>query len=157
MHTRPRSSVHAVARASLCPPPFRLRALLVATLVAMLLPAGAGAQGAATAAVAPSAEPSAPAGAPSPAPVSELVPVHGPVLDAAAVGVRAIAPVSADEEANAVAMQRRRDLGQSQILMIVGGSAVVVGLITGDTAGQILVLGGAVVGLVGLYQYLKSR
>jgi hypothetical protein len=67
------------------------------------------------------------------------------------------APVAAATHAPAAAMQARAGLQQSQVLMIVGGSALVVGILIGDDAGQILALGGAVVGLYGLYQYLKTN
>jgi hypothetical protein len=39
--------------------------------------------------------------------------------------------------------------------MIVGGAALVTGLVIGGDAGTILALGGAVVGLIGLYHYLR--
>lgn len=46
-------------------------------------------------------------------------------------------------------------LNQSQALMIVGGAAILVGAIVGDTAGDVFMVGGAVVGLYGLYKYLQ--
>jgi hypothetical protein len=39
--------------------------------------------------------------------------------------------------------------------MIVGGAAFVAGAIIGDTAGTLFMVGGAAVGLYGLYQYLQ--
>jgi len=39
--------------------------------------------------------------------------------------------------------------------MIVGGAAILVGAIVGDTAGNVFMVGGAVVGLYGLYKYLQ--
>lgn len=39
-------------------------------------------------------------------------------------------------------------------LMIVGGAALILGAVIGDDAGAIMMVGGSVVGLVGLYQYL---
>ncbi len=39
-------------------------------------------------------------------------------------------------------------------LMIVGGAALILGSVIGDDAGAMLAVGGGVVGLVGLYQYL---
>jgi hypothetical protein len=39
--------------------------------------------------------------------------------------------------------------------MIVGGAAVLVGLVIGGSAGGAIAVGGAVVGLIGLYQYLQ--
>ncbi|HKW08950.1 MAG TPA: hypothetical protein VJO33_01145 [Gemmatimonadaceae bacterium] len=46
-------------------------------------------------------------------------------------------------------------LSQPQALMIVGGAAILVGAIVGDTAGDVFMVGGAVVGLYGLYKYLQ--
>jgi cystathionine beta-lyase family protein involved in aluminum resistance len=44
---------------------------------------------------------------------------------------------------------------QSVALMIVGGAGMIVGsLIDGDT-GTIIMVGGGVIGLVGLFQYLR--
>jgi hypothetical protein len=39
-------------------------------------------------------------------------------------------------------------------LMIVGGAALILGSVIGDDAGALMMVGGGVVGLVGLYQYL---
>ena len=79
----------------------------------------------------------------------ETAPVVGPTLDAARVGVRhAEAPVAA-------APARRGGYGQPVALMVVGGAAVLTGLIIGGGAGSAIAVGGAIVGLVGLYQYLQ--
>jgi hypothetical protein len=53
------------------------------------------------------------------------------------------------------APRNRPGFGQPEALMIVGGAAVVLGLLVGGDGGGVLALGGAVVGLVGLYQYLR--
>jgi hypothetical protein len=47
------------------------------------------------------------------------------------------------------------DRNQSRAMMIVGGVALVVGAIIGGDPGTIVMVGGAVVGLVGLYDYLR--
>lgn len=91
--------------------------------------------------------------APSPAPVAVATPVAepttGPTLAAASVAVRhAESPVT-----NAPA--RRAGYGQPVALMVVGGAALLTGLIIGHSAGTAIAVGGAVVGLVGLYQYLQ--
>jgi len=44
---------------------------------------------------------------------------------------------------------------QNVAMMIVGGAALVVGSVIGDDAGTIMMVGGGVVGLVGLYRYLQ--
>lgn len=95
----------------------------------------------------------APSLAPAPAaptaaqPSAPQAPV-GPTVDAAAVGVRhapAVAPAAAP----------RGGYGQPVALMVVGGAAVLVGLIIGGGAGTAIAIGGAVAGLIGLYQYLQ--
>ena len=106
-----------------------------------------------TSALAPEAAPSlAPTPATPAAPVAAQpsaaqAPV-GPTLDAAAVGVRHAPATSA-------APARRGGYGQPVALMVVGGAAVIVGLIIGDSAGNAIAIGGAVAGLIGLYQYLQ--
>jgi hypothetical protein len=53
-------------------------------------------------------------------------------------------------------LQRQRaGLGQPMAMMIVGGAAFLAGAIVGDTPGTIMMIGGAVIGLVGLYEYLQ--
>ena len=49
----------------------------------------------------------------------------------------------------------RAGLGQARAMMIVGGAALIVGAVIGHTAGTLIMVGGAVVGLAGLYQYLQ--
>ena len=46
-------------------------------------------------------------------------------------------------------------LGQSRALMIVGAAAFITGAIIGSDVGTIIMVGGAIVGLYGLYQYLQ--
>jgi hypothetical protein len=48
-----------------------------------------------------------------------------------------------------------RGRSDSKALMIVGLAAVVAGIVVGDDAGTILILGGAGVGLYGLYKYMQ--
>ena len=78
----------------------------------------------------------------------------GPTLQSLPVGVRARStPVDSAELA---AFQRRSSgLGQPEALMIVGGAAILIGAIIGDDAGAFFMVGGAVVGLYGLYKYLQ--
>ena len=77
----------------------------------------------------------------------------GPTTEAAAVAVRQ--PVSQEARSANTAMQRRRGYGQPIALMVVGGAALLAGLIIGEDAGTVIAVGGAVVGLYGLYQYLQ--
>ena len=91
-----------------------------------------------------------PAASVAPAP-AELAPsVAGPTREAATVAVHR-APV-----ADAAAPQpatRGHDRGTA--LMIVGGAAVLTGIVIGNGAGYAISVVGAVVGLYGLYQYLQ--
>ena len=88
-------------------------------------------------------------------PVSAPAPAAAPSLAGARAAVSA--PVAAAAHAPAAAMQARGGLQQSQILMIVGGAAIVLGLLVDNDASDVLVVVGAGVGLWGLYQYLKTN
>lgn len=93
-----------------------------------------------------------PAPAVSTAPTSVSTAPVGPTIEA---GRSAFAPASTDSTAD---VQRRTDsanLGQSRAMMIAGGAAVIVGIIIGNEVGTVIAVGGAIVGLYGLYQYLK--
>jgi predicted phage tail protein len=73
-------------------------------------------------------------------------------MDAASVAVRQ--PVTTETRApNAV--PRRAGYGQPVALMVVGGAALLAGLIIGGGAGTAIAVGGAVVGLYGLYEFLQ--
>lgn len=78
--------------------------------------------------------------------------IVGPTRDGLRAGVRAHATARPDHP---LASPDRAGLGQSRAMMIVGGAALVVGAVIGHTAGTLIMVGGAVVGLVGLYQYLQ--
>jgi hypothetical protein len=54
-----------------------------------------------------------------------------------------------------MAADANRNLGQSQAMMVVGLAALIAGAVIGGDAGTIIMIGGTVVGLVGLYEYLK--
>ena len=43
------------------------------------------------------------------------------------------------------------------ILMVVGGAAIVVGSVVGGDGGQLIMIGGAVVGLIGLWRWLQHQ
>lgn len=51
-------------------------------------------------------------------------------------------------------LQNRTSNRNAVALMIVGGAALVVGAVIGDDAGTLVMLGGAAVGLYGLYMFL---
>ena len=102
----------------------------------------------------PAAQTPAPAGASAPA-APAVIPdaPAGPRIETASVAVQ---PSVASDSTEAT--QRRsssRGMGQAQAMMIAGGAAVVVGIIIGDDIGTLIAVSGAIVGLYGLYQYLK--
>lgn len=57
--------------------------------------------------------------------------------------------------ARAASVPRKVESNQNRAMIIVGGVALVVGAIIGDTPGTIIMVGGAGVGLYGLYKYLE--
>lgn len=75
-------------------------------------------------------------------------PAAGPTVDAASVGVRHQADAT-------TATPSRAGSAPGTALMIVGGAAILVGLVVGGDAGAAIAVGGAVAGLIGLYQYLQ--
>jgi hypothetical protein len=79
----------------------------------------------------------------------------GPAVDRAAVGARPLAQRPGTLDDAEAAMQSRLRLGQARALMIVGFAAVVIGLLMDNDPGTLIAVGGAVVGLYGLYHYLR--
>jgi len=78
----------------------------------------------------------------------------GPTLQAAAVGFHLNeAKVNASTRLTAAPM--RPHAGQDVALMVVGVGAMIVGALVGDTAGTIIIIGGAAMALFGLYHYLE--
>jgi hypothetical protein len=53
------------------------------------------------------------------------------------------------------ALDVRQQLRRSETLMIVGGAIFLAGAIIGDDAGTIIMIGGAGIGIYGLYLYLQ--
>jgi hypothetical protein len=91
------------------------------------------------------------ASAQSPAPKAAQQSV-GPTVSASAVGVRAPAVV---QNANARAADAHMGAGENVALMVVGGAALIIGAIMGHTAGALIAVAGAVVGLYGLYHFIQ--
>ncbi|HEY4132334.1 MAG TPA: hypothetical protein VGM50_17120 [Gemmatimonadaceae bacterium] len=85
----------------------------------------------------------------SSAPASEMT-TTGASLTGLRVGVHtresARAGITAPTNAN---------LGQARAMMIVGVGGLIAGAIVGGTPGTIIMVGGVVVGLIGLYDYLQ--
>jgi hypothetical protein len=75
----------------------------------------------------------------------------GPTIQSAAIGFSAV-----DQNAELkAAAPLRRGAGQDVAFMVVGVAAMVAGAIIGDTAGTIVLIGGAAMALWGLYNYLE--
>lgn len=90
---------------------------------------------------------------PATVPTAIAVVPAGPSLQALPAGVqRAAAP---RDSSISSAARGNAGLGQPEAMMIVGGAALIVGAIVGDTPGEIIMIGGAIIGLVGLYKYLQ--
>jgi hypothetical protein len=85
--------------------------------------------------------------------VDHTAPAAGPRIELTSTAMRATT-VTSTQSANA-AMARRQNLGQPMALMIVGGAALLAGIIIGGDAGTLIAIGGVVAGLIGLYQYLQ--
>lgn len=80
----------------------------------------------------------------------------GPRLDATATAFRMPSVAPAETSAPAL-LQRRasRDVTRPVAIMIVGGAAIVLGSVVGNDVGDLIVIGGVVAVLYGLYEYLK--
>ncbi|HEY5491576.1 MAG TPA: hypothetical protein VIK25_10345 [Gemmatimonadaceae bacterium] len=83
--------------------------------------------------------------APATAPVTSMAPTQA----AATVGVRAFSTAPGLAPAPVPAT------GNSPAMMIVGGVALLVGAVIGGDSGTIIMIGGGVLGLFGLWNYLK--
>lgn len=69
----------------------------------------------------------------------------------ARVGVHALSPNGPAP----IAPPRREKMGKDVALMIVGGVVLLIGAVVGGTAGDIIMIGGGVAGVIGLYRYLQ--
>jgi len=78
-----------------------------------------------------------------------VAPASGPTLRASRLSPRRASSTSTEMNA-----MRRPSRGSGVGLMILGGAALVTGLIIGDDAGTVIAVGGALIGLYGLYVYL---
>lgn len=76
-----------------------------------------------------------------------------PTLEATQIALRPLA--SAERTGHPAVVQQRSGMGRGQVLMIVGGAAFLAGAIIGNDAGTIMMIGGAGIGLWGLYLYLQ--
>jgi hypothetical protein len=81
------------------------------------------------------------------------VPSAGPTNAASTAGIRA--PVTQRSNATAAAADSHLGAGQNVALMVVGGAALIIGAAIGETAGVLLAIGGAIVFLYGLYNFIQ--
>ena len=76
----------------------------------------------------------------------------GPTIESARIGVIAPAVTTTATAESAAAQAPAR---QSAALMIVGGAALIAGLLIGGGAGAAIAVGGAILGLYGLWMYVR--
>ncbi len=76
----------------------------------------------------------------------------GPTISANTAGVRA--PTVA-RSLNARAADSHMGAGENVALMVVGGAALIIGAIIGETAGILIAVAGAAIGLYGLYHFIQ--
>lgn len=122
------------------------RLFATAALIAALAPAAAFAQDGTPALAATSTVPVAVETTPAPAATPSMA-----RADVAGIQVRHDA---ADAHTVTTAASGLHE-GQGAALMVVGGAALVAGLLIGGDAGSAVAIGGLAVGLVGLYQYVR--
>jgi hypothetical protein len=77
----------------------------------------------------------------------------GPKIAVARVGVAPAAGAHVDAASAAAA--QHMGAGENVAMMVVGGSALVAGLIIGGDGGAVVAIGGAAIGLWGLYNYIE--
>ena len=120
-----------------------MRFIVVGTLALALIPCSGSAQ---SARYSPAAF-SAPV-----APATAVQEHRGPTIESAAVGVRA-APIV---DASAPRSRRKSSgIGHAGALMVVGGGAMVAGSFMDGTPRTLFIVGGAVVLLYGLYEFVQ--
>ena len=76
----------------------------------------------------------------------------GPTIAANTAGVRAPTQTRA---LNARSADAHMGAGENVALMVVGGAAIIVGAIIGETAGLLIAVAGAVIGLYGLFHFIQ--
>jgi hypothetical protein len=99
-----------------------------------------------------------PAAAPAQLDQTSRTPV-GPRVDATALSPRPVSsPALLSTTTSSLnAARAARPLRRSEILMIVGGAMILTGALIGDDAGTVIMIGGAGVGLYGLYLFLQQQ
>lgn len=100
------------------------------------------------------AVPVAPVVPASPADTLGVAPVASPVVVPVPIGPVGVTRRQA-APAEVQAFQSQAGLGQARAMMIVGAGALLAGAIIDGDAGTIIMVGGAIIGLYGLYKYLQ--
>jgi hypothetical protein len=118
----------------------RLAPLALVALAAFAIPRVSAAQDLAT----PTTEPT----------VAAPVAPAGPTLDGATVALKR-APSEQQVTKAPVVMASARGNDRGTVLMIVGGAAFVAGVLMDNDVGPLFEVGGAAIGLYGLYLYLQ--
>ncbi|HUQ21014.1 MAG TPA: hypothetical protein VM099_15450 [Gemmatimonadaceae bacterium] len=77
----------------------------------------------------------------------------GPTVSASQAGIRA--PATSRALSTSAAKDAHMGAGRNVALMVVGGAALIIGAIMGDTAGLLIAVAGAAVGLYGLYNFIQ--
>ena len=88
--------------------------------------------------------------APVPSATPHVAATVGPTVDAAVAGVKNVTV-----EDRAAPPRAGRGFDQGTKLMIIGGAAILTGIVVGGDAGHAISIVGAVIGLYGLYKYLE--
>jgi hypothetical protein len=121
-----------------------MRLILVGTLALALIPSIGSAQTARYARTSTVAAPVAPAVA-----VQEH---KGPTIESAALGVR---PAPMNDASAPRSRRRSSGIGHAGALMVVGGGAMVAGSFMDGTPRTLFIVGGAIVLLYGLYEFVQ--
>ena len=124
------------------------RRFAVAFAVLFATSSALAAQGAAandTSVAAVAADPT-PVAAPAVEPTGSLT----PLASNATAGVKSFAPSSPTPYA-----PKPEHVGSNVAMMIVGGAVLIIGAVVGGTAGTLIMVGGGVIGILGLYRYLQ--
>ncbi|HVX40392.1 MAG TPA: hypothetical protein VHB25_12545 [Gemmatimonadaceae bacterium] len=136
----------------------RVPVRLIAVGLSLAIAAPLRAQIAANTAIADTARAAAAESAPSAASVTERTPAPSmtmPSASSATMTSMRAGVHSRETSRPAQPLMARANLGQSRAMMVVGVAALITGAIIGGTPGTVIMVGGAVVGLLGLYDYLQ--
>lgn len=87
-------------------------------------------------------------------PVAQQAPARGAAITGLRAGVH-VRETTRPAEITMAPAATRAGLGQARAMMVVGVAALISGAIIGGQAGTFIMVGGAVIGLVGLYDYLQ--